>query len=100
VNSVDVSPSVVQHLSYQLQTLRQNDTTSYALPLSAEIDAMIVLDRSVDWLTPMCIQWTYEGLVDEVLGIKNCSSTPSSPHPLDRSPDALPTRTRQSSHPD
>lgn len=34
---------------------------------------MIVLDRSVDWLTPMCTQWTYEGLVDEVVGIKSCT---------------------------
>jgi len=34
---------------------------------------MIVLDRSVDWVTPMCTQLTYEGLIDEIMGIKNCS---------------------------
>lgn len=35
---------------------------------------MIVLDRSVDWVTPMCTQLTYEGLIDEIMGIKNCQS--------------------------
>lgn len=33
---------------------------------------MIVIDRSVDMVTPLCTQLTYEGLVDEVVGIKNC----------------------------
>lgn len=35
---------------------------------------MIILDRQVDMVTPLCTQLTYEGLVDEVIGIKNCSS--------------------------
>ena len=33
---------------------------------------MVVLDRAVDMVTPMCTQLTYEGLVDEVVGIHNC----------------------------
>lgn len=37
------------------------------------IDAMIVIDRHVDLVTPLCTQLTYEGLVDEMIGIKNCS---------------------------
>ena len=36
------------------------------------IDSMIVIDRQVDMVTPLCTQLTYEGLVDEVMGIKNC----------------------------
>ena len=31
----------------------------------------ILLDRAVDTVTPMCLQLTYEGLVDETLGITN-----------------------------
>ncbi|ORY82401.1 putative ATP binding protein [Leucosporidium creatinivorum] len=35
------------------------------------IDSMIVLDRQADMVTPLCTQLTYEGLVDEVIGIRN-----------------------------
>lgn len=35
-----------------------------------KIDNLILIDRSVDYLTPMMTQLTYEGLVDEYLGIK------------------------------
>lgn len=37
----------------------------------AEVDGLIILDRRVDLVTPMCTQLTYEGLIDEVLGIHN-----------------------------
>lgn len=48
-------------------------STSAATPLqSGSIDSMIVMDRAVDLVTPLCTQLTYEGLVDEVVGIKNC----------------------------
>jgi vacuolar protein sorting-associated protein 33A len=40
-------------------------------------DSLIILDREVDFITPLLTQLTYEGLVDEKYGIKN--STPSSP---------------------
>ena len=33
------------------------------------IDTLILLDRSVDVVTPMCTQLTYEGLLDEILGL-------------------------------
>jgi len=33
------------------------------------IDTLILLDRSVDMVTPMCTQVTYEGLLDEILGL-------------------------------
>lgn len=34
-----------------------------------EIDAMIMLDRDVDLVSPFCIQQTYEGQVDESIGL-------------------------------
>ena len=36
---------------------------------------MILLDREIDVVTPMCTQLTYEGLIDETLQIKNGSVT-------------------------
>uniref|UniRef100_A0ACD5YAC3 Uncharacterized protein n=1 Tax=Avena sativa TaxID=4498 RepID=A0ACD5YAC3_AVESA len=38
-----------------------------------EIDTLILLDREVDMVTPMCSQLTYEGLLDEILEIHNGS---------------------------
>ena len=34
------------------------------------IDALILLDRTVDMVTPLSSQLTYEGLIDETFGIK------------------------------
>ena len=44
-------------------------------PLS-EIQELIVLDRELDLVTPLCTPFTYEALLDQVLGIQN--STPYS----------------------
>ncbi|RAL50278.1 hypothetical protein DM860_007952 [Cuscuta australis] len=36
-----------------------------------DINTLILIDREVDMVTPMCSQLTYEGLMDEFLGINN-----------------------------
>jgi hypothetical protein len=36
-----------------------------------QIDSLILLDREVDKVTPLCTQLTYEGLIDEIFGINN-----------------------------
>ncbi|KAL0449411.1 UNVERIFIED_CONTAM: Vacuolar protein-sorting-associated protein 33 [Sesamum latifolium] len=36
-----------------------------------EINTLVLLDREVDMVTPMCSQLTYEGLLDEFLGVNN-----------------------------
>eukprot|EP01094_Clydonella_sp_ATCC50884_P028109 TRINITY_DN833_c2_g1_i2.p1 TRINITY_DN833_c2_g1~~TRINITY_DN833_c2_g1_i2.p1 ORF type:complete len:749 (+),score=155.05 TRINITY_DN833_c2_g1_i2:153-2249(+) len=36
----------------------------------AAIDKMVIVDRSVDLLTPLLTQFTYEGALDEVVGIR------------------------------
>uniref|UniRef100_A0A5B7BPV3 Vacuolar protein-sorting-associated protein 33 n=1 Tax=Davidia involucrata TaxID=16924 RepID=A0A5B7BPV3_DAVIN len=36
-----------------------------------EINTLILLDREVDMITPMCSQLTYEGLLDELLRVNN-----------------------------
>ncbi|KAL9422222.1 hypothetical protein AB3S75_034481 [Citrus x aurantiifolia] len=38
-----------------------------------EINTLVLIDREVDMVTPMCSQLTYEGLVDEFLRINNGS---------------------------
>ena len=35
-----------------------------------QIDAIVLLDRSVDLVSVLSTQLTYEGLIDEVFGIK------------------------------
>ncbi|KAL8286886.1 hypothetical protein RQP46_003892 [Phenoliferia psychrophenolica] len=47
-----------------------SSASSAPLELGA-IDSLIVIDRQVDLVTPLCTQLTYEGLVDEVVGIRN-----------------------------
>ena len=50
------------------------------------IDEIIVLDREVDAVTPMCTQLTYEGLVDETMQIKNGSVSVDNPSGTDPPP--------------
>ena len=38
-----------------------------------QIDAILLIDRSIDLISPMLTQLTYEGLLDEIFGIKNSS---------------------------
>ncbi len=49
-----------------------NNAREEPQPGSSKIDSLIILDRRVDMITPFLTQLTYEGLVDELIGIKNC----------------------------
>eukprot|EP00884_Botryococcus_braunii_P006843 jgi/Botrbrau1/1615/Bobra.0185s0030.1 len=40
-------------------------------PGTAGVDELVLLDRALDLVTPMCTQLTYEGLLDETLHIRN-----------------------------
>lgn len=53
-----------------------DDSTTPAAPpeISDKIDSLIILDRQVDMITPLLTQLTYEGLIDELIGIKNCET--------------------------
>jgi hypothetical protein len=48
-----------------------NETSKLGLTPSTTIESLIVIDREVDYATPLLTQLTYEGLVDEVVGIQN-----------------------------
>ncbi|KAH9908910.1 Sec1-like protein [Xylariomycetidae sp. FL2044] len=47
------------------------ETTKTGLTPSNTIESVIIIDREVDFVTPLLTQLTYEGLIDEVWGIKN-----------------------------
>lgn len=47
-------------------------TPSLLNTISNHIDQFIIIDRNVDLVTPLCTELTYEGLIDETIGIKNC----------------------------
>lgn len=48
-----------------------SDTNKLGLTPSTTIESLIVVDREIDFATPLLTQLTYEGLIDEVVGIKN-----------------------------
>ncbi|MCD7447259.1 Vacuolar protein-sorting-associated protein 33 [Datura stramonium] len=52
----------------RMQSEQPVNTSEMGVP---EINTIILLDREVDMITPMCSQLTYEGLLDEFLGINN-----------------------------
>lgn len=80
----DPSTRTLQRLMELLKRMRREQPSSYAsaAPLAnGFVDSMIVIDRQVDMVSAFCTQLTYEGLVDEVVGIKH--GAPSlSPLPL------------------
>jgi hypothetical protein len=48
-----------------------NESNKLGLTPSATIESLIVIDREVDYATPLLTQLTYEGLIDETVGIQN-----------------------------
>eukprot|EP01132_Coremiostelium_polycephalum_P003640 gene3640-4532_t len=62
------SKMVSEHLS-RMKT--EWDKVGDTPPYSTEIDSLILMDRDVDMITPMCTPLTYEGLIDEYYSINN-----------------------------
>lgn len=62
-----------------LVKMRKETPLPPAAAAASHIQRAIILDREVDFITPMVTQITFEGLIDEVTGIKNgsVSYTPS-----------------------
>ena len=63
----------MQAVADLLERMRKDmfSNLSSAKEISPQIDAVVFLDRSVDLLTPLSTQLTYEGLIDELYGIKH-----------------------------
>lgn len=64
------SSVLISDILNRMQTEEPVNSPDMALP---EINTLILIDREVDMVTPMCSQLTYEGLVDEFLRINNGS---------------------------
>ena len=52
-----------------LQTQHVQHVAEY--PHESHVSKLLVIDRSVDWITPMLFPLTYESLIDEVYNIKS-----------------------------
>lgn len=49
----------------------ENKSNEEEEEIPPQIDRLIIIDRTVDLLSPLVTQLTYEGLIDEVYNIKN-----------------------------
>jgi len=61
---------MAQHVANMVIRKRRElaDTESQITPV---IDSLLLIDRTVDLLTPLLTQLTYEGLIDEIFSIEN-----------------------------
>jgi hypothetical protein len=48
-----------------------NESGKLGLTPSTTTESLIIIDREIDYATPLLTQLTYEGLIDEVVGIQN-----------------------------
>ncbi|KAI3949468.1 hypothetical protein MKW92_040574 [Papaver armeniacum] len=62
--------SRISEILTRMQVEEPVSTSDVGIP---EINTLVLLDREVDMVTPMCIQLTYEGLMDEILRVSNGS---------------------------
>ncbi|KAI8622144.1 Sec1-like protein [Chytriomyces sp. MP71] len=96
-------PNAQALAALMLRMRRELDVTvasaGAVFPPKCDIDSVIILDRSVDFATPLCMQLTYEGLVDEVFGIKTSFVQQGLlPKPASPAPEvsaSMPTRTKK-----
>lgn len=52
-----------------LKKILENEEEISPFETDNEMLATVILDRSVDFITPLCSQYTYEGMIDEFIGI-------------------------------
>eukprot|EP00514_Thraustochytrium_sp_LLF1b_P012280 CAMPEP_0184545784 /NCGR_PEP_ID=MMETSP0199_2-20130426/4546_1 /TAXON_ID=1112570 /ORGANISM="Thraustochytrium sp., Strain LLF1b" /LENGTH=674 /DNA_ID=CAMNT_0026940127 /DNA_START=23 /DNA_END=2047 /DNA_ORIENTATION=+ len=84
LNDSEGSESEEDDIAAELETLQSDlDFAMRSVPLSSKgddkrhdeprscIDTLIMLDRSIDMVTPMCTSLTYESLLDSLVGIRN-----------------------------
>lgn len=61
----------VNNLLKKMKREPSNSTTN--LSKNSQIDQLILLDRSIDFMSALVTQLTYGGLIDELFGINNCT---------------------------
>ncbi|KAI0021012.1 vacuolar protein sorting 33A-like protein [Xylariomycetidae sp. FL0641] len=70
-NAKRVSESLNRMRQEILAGETSSDSSRNGLTPSNTIESVILIDREVDFVTPLLTQLTYEGLIDEVWGIQN-----------------------------
>lgn len=51
--------------------VEESTASEHAIMPSTSVDSLIIIDRDVDFATPMLTQLTYEGLIDEFISIQH-----------------------------
>ncbi|TDL28150.1 Sec1-like protein [Rickenella mellea] len=67
----DAASRLTGLLTRLLPQASTSDVPETLMAPSEKLDSLIILDRRVDMLTPLLTQLTYEGLIDELIGIRN-----------------------------
>ena len=52
------------------QAADDSNTYKFGMLPSASIESLIIMDREIDFATVLLTQLTYEGLIDEMFGVK------------------------------
>eukprot|EP00249_Psilotum_nudum_P013983 c24607_g1_i1 orf=309-2105(-) len=71
IPNIKVKGKAAAQVADTLSRMQREKQMRMPVPVISEIDTLILLDRQVDMITPMCTQLTYEGLLDEILQINN-----------------------------
>lgn len=71
IPDVKVKGKAAAQVADILSRMQREHSGTTSVAGAPEIDTLILLDRQVDLITPMCSQLTYEGLLDEFLHINN-----------------------------
>ncbi|KAJ8120024.1 hypothetical protein ONZ43_g3162 [Nemania bipapillata] len=75
VGKGDHAKRVAELLTRMRQEILAGETTDAenqaGLTPSNSLESIVIIDREVDFVTPLLTQLTYEGLIDEVWGIQN-----------------------------
>ncbi|KAH9897807.1 Sec1-like protein [Cubamyces lactineus] len=71
VGKGDHAARLAHLLTRNTQAAASGDTDIHLNTPSETMDSLIILDRRVDMISPLLTQLTYEGLIDELIGIKN-----------------------------
>lgn len=67
----DYASRLAKLLSKNLETSTPDNANNMLGTVSDKLDSLIIIDRRVDMVTPLLTQLTYEGLIDEMIGIRN-----------------------------
>ena len=69
IRSVHAIGELSRNVYRLMNNLKETDPT-YEIPSRNEVSELILFDRRTDFVTPLCSQLTYEGILDDVFGIK------------------------------